>query len=254
MQKTITLLIALLVLSVAGAPAFAMTELKAEQLVKAASSGNIAALTRLETAAKAGDPHAQEGLGDYLYVHKNYAKAAYWWRKAAAQGSVNAETQLGFVYSSGRMFGVPWNYAKAVYWERKAAAQGSITDETQLGLAYSNGRGVPINYAKAAYWWGKAAAQGDYAGGAETSLGDAYFHGLGVPRNYAKAVYWYRKAAAQRDAEAETNLGSAYFHGQGVPQDSLKAIYWWKKAAQDGIMIGVKAKAQALIDQAEHGG
>ena len=115
--------------------------------------------------------------------------------KARAMSAAK-ENNLGNAYYYGRGYakGVPQNYAKADYWYKKAAALGYLNAELNLGFAYSNGQGVPQNYAKADYWYKKAAAQGNADG--EYDLGSAYYYGRGVPQNYAKADYWYKKAAA----------------------------------------------------------
>ena len=45
-----------------------------------------------------------------------------WYRKAAEQGQVDAQYNLGSFYRKG--WGVPKDYAEAVKWYRKAAEQG----------------------------------------------------------------------------------------------------------------------------------
>ena len=72
--------------------------------------------------------------------------------------SAKAEYRLGNNYYYGQ--GVPKNYAKAVYWYRKAAKQGYAPAQWQLSNAYGNGQGIPKNYAKAVYWLKKAAKGG----------------------------------------------------------------------------------------------
>lgn len=71
---------------------------------------------------------------------------------------MNAEYDLGDFYDHGK--GVPQSYAKAVYWYRKAAKQREAIAEYRLGNSYYHGQGVPQNSMKAIYWWKKAAAQG----------------------------------------------------------------------------------------------
>ena len=154
------------------------------------------------------------------------------------KGNAAAEFNLGLSYQEGH--GVPQSYAKAVYWFRKAALQGDARAEFNLGLFYAVGQGGPRNYAKAVYWLRKAALQGNALG--ETGLGLSYQEGHGVPQNYAKAVYWFRKAALQGDAFGEDNLGMSYALGQGVPRDDIKAAYWYHKAAMQGGRVGKMAQ------------
>ncbi len=150
--------------------------------------------------------------------------------------SAKAQFNLGVMYFEGH--GVAHDYAKAVYWFRKAAAQGDAAAQFNLGQIYYSGQGVPQNYAKAAYWYRKAAAQG--VATAQDDLGVMYDSGQGVPQNYAKALYWYRKAATQGVAGAQTNLGLTYAVGQGVPQDYIQAAKWIMLANAGGDKVANK--------------
>ncbi|WP_226857487.1 tetratricopeptide repeat protein [Acidithiobacillus concretivorus] len=114
----------------------------------------------------------------------------------------SAENQRGYAYYSGQ--GQPQNYAKAVYWFRKAALQGNASAENNLGVAYNHGQGVPKNLAKAFYWYQKAAQQGNPSG--ETNLGVAYYEGDGTPSNTPNALHWWKLAANQGDQRAQSYL------------------------------------------------
>jgi TPR repeat protein len=48
----------------------------------------------------------------------------------------------------------------AVKWYRKAAEQGDVKAQANLGLCYYNGKGVGQNYKEAARWCLKAAEMG----------------------------------------------------------------------------------------------
>jgi TPR repeat protein len=52
-------------------------------------------------------------------VHQDYAEAAKWYRKAAEQGNVSAQTQLANLYASGQ--GVAQSDSEAQKWRAKAA-------------------------------------------------------------------------------------------------------------------------------------
>lgn len=116
--------------------------------------------------------------------------------------SPSAENQRGYAYYSGQ--GKPQNYAKAVYWFRKAALQGNASAENNLGVAYNHGQGVPKNLAKAFYWYQKAAQQGNPSG--ETNLGVAYYEGDGTPSDTPNALHWWQLAADQGDHRAQSYL------------------------------------------------
>ena len=113
------------------------------------------------------------------------------------------EVARGDNYYYGRN-GVKQDYAKAAYWFQKSAAQGDAAAQAWLGYIYKAGQGVPLDYSQAAYWYQKSANQGySYA---ENNLGVLYYNGQGVPKDYSLAVYWLKKAVAQGDAAARQNL------------------------------------------------
>ena len=69
----------------------------------------------------------------------DYAQAAAWYHKAAAQGDANAEGMLGGMYLNGH--GVPQDEVQAAAWLRKAAAQGLALAQIALGEMYVKGQG-----------------------------------------------------------------------------------------------------------------
>ena len=62
------------------------------------------------------------------------------------------------MYAQGQ--GVAQNDAKAFEWFLKAAEQGFVDAQNNLGLMYLNGRGITQSDAKAFEWLLKAAEQG----------------------------------------------------------------------------------------------
>ena len=123
-----------------------------------------------------------------------------------------------------RQTGAPENNVEAVSRYRKAAAQGSAEAQFRLGDMYFYSWGVPKDYQKAISWYRKAAEQG--SDDAQYSLGDMYFYSWGVPQDHQEAISWYRKAAEQGYADAQYSLGQMYFDGAGVPQDYVQAHKW----------------------------
>jgi hypothetical protein len=71
-------------------------------------------------------------------VKQDYSKAAEWFRKAAEQGYINAQMDLGDCYNDG--LGVTQNDAKAAKWYRKAAEQGSSDAQYALDDLKDTGR------------------------------------------------------------------------------------------------------------------
>lgn len=80
-------------------------------------------------------------------------------RRAAEAGDINAQVNLGWIYSSGK--GIPADKTKAVKWYRLAAENGSLNAQMALGWIYFDGQGSERNLKESAVWYGKAAAQGD---------------------------------------------------------------------------------------------
>ena len=147
------------------------------------------------SAAKNGDADAQFHIA-WLYfcgdggVDQDFEKAVYWCRKAANQGHIRAQSELGYCYFAGE--GVAKDYKQAVMWLSKAAKEGYAEAQDYLALCYSNGYGVPKDEKLAFDWYNKAADQGFAA--SQYSLGIAYYHGLGVKQDYELSVYWLRKS------------------------------------------------------------
>jgi TPR repeat protein len=77
----------------------------------------------------------KDGLG----VPKNAEQTDSWLRKAADQGFVPAQCELGFnLFKNGQ----PQDAAEAVAWSRKAAEQGYAPAQYFVGLSYAKGFGV----------------------------------------------------------------------------------------------------------------
>jgi uncharacterized protein len=106
--------------------------------------------------------------------------------------------------SVGEMYENDHFYAEALNWYRKAADQGQVEAEVNLGRLYESGQGVPQDYAQAFLWWHKAAEREN--SDAEYDLGTLYENGQGVPRDIAQARSWYQKAADGGDDEAKKRL------------------------------------------------
>ncbi len=73
-------------------------------------------------------------------VRQDYAEEGNWYRKAAEQGNVKAQVNLGVMYHNG--IGVPQDYAEAARWSRKAAEQGNAGAQNNLGGMYNMGQGA----------------------------------------------------------------------------------------------------------------
>ena len=88
---------------------------------------------------------------------------------------------------------------KAVEWYQKAAEQGEVHAQYNLGVMYANGQGVKQDYLKAFEWYQKAAEQGD--ADAQFNLGLLYYDGEGVRQNYTKAKEYFGLACDNKDQD-----------------------------------------------------
>jgi hypothetical protein len=134
----------------------------------------------------------------------DYATAAQLWRPLADQGHVISQTNLGYIYSSGK--GVPQDYAEAMKWFRKAADQGHAYAQFSVGRMYEEGKGVRQDYAEAVKWYRKGADQGQRLGAAaQNALGLMYSTGGGVRQDYVQAHMWFNLSATTGYPDAVKN-------------------------------------------------
>lgn len=158
----------------------------------------------------------------------NTLKATDWLQKAAEQGYVHAQWELGMAYSKGAGF-LPADSYQAAYWWREAAEQGHVEVQFHLGCAYGDGDGMRRRKPrKAVRWLRKAAKQGHVD--AQETLGRVYEHGVGVEEDEEKAMRWFRKAAEQGHVSSQSRMGFAYWDGYGVIMDKREAYIWWSIA------------------------
>ena len=150
----------------------------------------------------------------------------------AVRGDAGAQFNLGCYYHHGKN-GIPKDLSQAVYWYRKAAEQGKMHAQFNLGSCYKNGDGVTQDYSQAVYWYRKAAEQGSKE--AKNKLGFFFFEGKGVAKDYSQAIYWFHEVAEQGCDNAQYNLALCYEKGYGVSKDLEKAVYWYRKAAAQGL-------------------
>ena len=188
-------------------------------------------------AAEQGHIVAQRNLG-VMYetgsrnVPQDEDEAVKWYRASARQGYARAQNDLGWMYKAGR--GVDQNDIQAVKWFREAAEQGDARGQFNLGIMYKEGRGVDQqSHSQAAEWLSKAAEQGK--ADAQFNLGEMYMDGHGVDQSHSEAAKWFRKAADHEMAAAQFNLGEMYMEGRGLEQSDSQAAEWFRKAADLGM-------------------
>ena len=150
-------------------------------------------------AALMDQPQAQLLTGMYLEGKNNYKEAIKFYKKAIANGRVQAATSIGELYHFG--LGVPQDLNKAAEWYELDASRGYKTAIDRLGVLYASGL-LENSGKKAVTMYEKAAARGIYQ--ANNALGMIYFYGIdGVAKNHQKALEWYLKSA-----EAGSSIGA----------------------------------------------
>ena len=78
---------------------------------------------------------------------QDFAKAAAWFREAAAQGNLEAQVLLADLYADE--FSEYFSYRKARKWLCRAARQGEVSAQAELGVLYYKGRGAKRRRKKA---------------------------------------------------------------------------------------------------------
>jgi TPR repeat protein len=99
------------------------------------------------------------GGGYQSYLKGDYQAAFEEWLPLAELGDAEAQYNLGVMYDLGAS--VDQDLARAASWYRKAAAQGFMDAQTNLGMMYYRGEGVGRDYAEAAKWFQLSADKGD---------------------------------------------------------------------------------------------
>jgi len=138
-----------------------------------------------------------------------------WMEKAADQGHLSANWEVGKTYLTGEgsLVGTSFkkNISKAVKFFKAAAEQGHAESQYFIGDAYATGIGVKVNKEKAAKWF-MLAAQNE--GMDEADYQFSYYHHL---KSDILGGLWYPKV------HAHFRLGEAYLKGEGIAKDESKA-------------------------------
>ena len=179
--------------------------------------------------AEAGDMKSQSFLASMYYQGTGRAKA--------------------------KKIGISRDYQKAFYWTSKAAAQGHIFSQYNLGYMYWSGEGTSEDYEEAFYWFSKAAEQ--RFAPAQNYLGMMYRDGRGVDQDFEEAFVWFLIAAnstlscsilagKKGSSDAQCNLALMYIEGNGVPESQEEAGHWVNLAYGQGSEF-----AAEMIDEYE---
>ncbi|KAG0284299.1 hypothetical protein BGZ96_011310 [Linnemannia gamsii] len=198
------------------------------QMIEWAEKGDVESQVALRDMYRTGN-----GVREDHYV----AHVAHnWFLQAAEQGYALAQYSVGFMCRYQEVFGM--DKAMVEMYFRKAANQGVMEAQYEMGRLYQEGFDrIKQDPDEAMTWYLKAAEQ-DYAP-AKVAIGSLHESGQcgRIPekdRNYSGAMEWYLKAATQGDAQAHYEIGRMFDEGAGVVQDDLKARQWYAQAAGRG--------------------
>jgi TPR repeat protein len=147
-----------------------------------------------------------------------------------AAGRALGFIHLGAAYERGQL--VPVDYARAEYWYTRAAAMGSPTARWALGAMIVNGFRAGTDGEAAVLIAEGTAGRGITDG--EAAYGWILMTGRGLPRDETEAVYWMRRAARHGDPFGEYLLGIALLFGHGIARDEARGLALIEQAADDG--------------------
>ncbi|WP_116653176.1 SEL1-like repeat protein [Pelagibacterium sediminicola] len=158
----------------------------------------------LRTAAEAGDSKAQFEIGAIFteghVVEQDFAQAAAWYERSAAQGFAPAQYRLGNLYESGR--GVDRDLELARLWYQRAAEAGNRMSMHNLASLYAGGELQTQDFEAAAHWFEEAGARG--LTDSQFNLGMLHARGLGVEQSFEDSYFWFSLAARSGDEDAVT--------------------------------------------------
>jgi TPR repeat protein len=165
---------------------------------------------------------------------------------SANAGSMLDEYYLGRAYDKGYC-GIIADKKSALQWYLKAAKDGHMLAQYQLGEIYYTGNGGTPDYPQARRWYLEAAKQGH--GPSELRLGFLYAEGHydGLKTDYVEAEKWFKAAAIQNTGDARFRLGN-FYHNYKNPPDMKQALFWLTRAAEGGNRVAMFDLARLIKD------
>ena len=184
-------------------------------------------------------------------------KAVFWLKRAADNGHLESQTELGLMYLKGDVIEKDLQVASSWLLEATQNKGLASTDEDakkkgakkkdkkkkkkskkELQKEYEENfnKGLRAygrkDYEKAIMHLYPLALKDDYD--AQLVLGDIYMREEGVYKDIKKGLDWYKRAIALGNVKAARLLGSMYLNGDIVKQNSKKGIELLLKAARLG--------------------
>lgn len=151
-------------------------------------------------------------------------------RAAADEGDRFAQFEVGAILTEGTV--VEQDFAQAAAWYERSAAQGFAPAQYRLGSLYEGGRGVDSDLDMARLWYQRAAEAGNRM--SMHNLASLYAGGELEDQDFAAAAHWFEEAAGRGLTDSQFNLGMLYARGLGVEQDFEQSYIWFSLAARSG--------------------
>lgn len=154
---------------------------------------------------------------------------------AFSNGNADAMNDLGAQYYDGAR-GFPQSFAKAVECYHLAAANGSRQAQENLGYCYYYGRNMPVDYEKAFHYYALGAFDGHLI--SLYKIGDMYRNGYYVEKNPVEAFHIYSRCLDTMTDEAAPRvagpvflrIGEAFLNGCGTEENARNALVCFQKA------------------------
>jgi TPR repeat protein len=184
---------------------------------KAAANGHADALCELGVAYR-------DGKG----IARDLNKASECFDLAFANGAHNVEFHRGVMYDQRNH---PGDFKMAVCWYKEAAKKGSVEAQFNLGVLYTSCVRDPADSFRdtrdpkqAVRWFRRAFTNGYIEAG--YALGTRYLEGKGLPCNRQKAIEWLERAAESGSTQARERLDALYGHAEAqIKSSQLHCAY-----------------------------
>lgn len=206
------------------------------------------ALMKLLPLAEAGDKPSQFSLGTIYLEQKNSlldaSQAVFWFERAANQGHLESQLNLGEMYLNGTIlekdstraahfllmatqnqYGISRS-AKSIQQAQKQHAVDEVDHYVKGMAAYDK-----QDYTTAIMYWLPLTRSGH--ADSQYMLGRMYLHQTGERRNPLKAEYWFKRAAELGHQQAQLELGLMYFNGEDIEKNLKLASTWLLRATRN---------------------
>jgi len=217
--------------------------------------------------AEAGDPQSQFIVASNYQKKNDIKNAMSWYRKAAKQGHMQAQTTLGLLYIDGKYMERKPKLA-AKYLLMATRNQQALSDpkkeqskKSKKKTEKDTEKVEPTDYEKgiAAYkkkdyfsalkYWlplsDKRNNEADYMIGKlllDKELG---------PVDGSKAAFWFKRAADNNHLESQTQLGLMYLNGDLIKRDLIVASNWLLEATQNKSLASLNDGENGIVKDAK---